>query len=303
MLANFEYYKVFYFCARYQSITTAASKLCLSQPAVTKTIKNLETVLGCTLFFRSKKGVSLTPKGQILYNKICPACELIFSAETDLDAANAQVSGVIRVAACETACRLWLIPKLQRFHNMYPQVRVEVHYLPALTIMQPQDKSEPPFDFAVINSPSVLPDSVECTDLADIEDTFVCGRAFRQLAEHEVSLDELREYPLVLMPAGSSTRQWIDDHFAKHNIQLTTTFEMATLSLVKHSILENLGVGTVPYECAREEIANGSLYRIRLTDPLPGRKIQLVTSTAHPLGVAANTFLSAFTNEGQAIGK
>ena len=303
MLANFEYYKVFYFCARYRSITTAASKLCLSQPAVTKTIKNLETVLGCKLFFRSKKGVSLTPKGQILYNKICPACELIFSAETDLDAANAQVSGNIRVAASETACRLWLIPKLQHFHNMYPQVHVEVHYLPSLDIMQAQRETDPPFDFAVINSPYISFKDTECTELADIEDTFVCGRAFRQLAEHEVTLEELREYPLVLMPTGTSTRQWVDNHFAKHNIQLTPTFEMATLSLIKHSIMENLGIGTVPYECAREEIANGTMYRVRLSDPLPGRKIMLITSTTHPLGVAANTFLNAFTSEGQATSK
>ena len=299
MLANFEYYKVFYFCARYQSITTAASKLCLSQPAVTKTIKNLETTLGCKLFFRSKKGVSLTPKGQILYNKICPACELIFSAETDLDAANAQVSGTIRIAACETACRLWLIPRLQRFHNMYPKVHVEIHYLPSLSVMRQNGASDPSFDFAVVNTPAVVTEDLECTNLADIEDTFVCGRAFRQLAEREISLDELREYPLVLMPAGSSTRRWIDAHFARHNIQLQPAFEMATLSLIKHSIMENLGVGTVPYEVAREEIADGTLYRIRLTDPLPGRKICLITSREHPLGVAANTFLSAFSADRQ----
>lgn len=60
MEISFDYYKVFYEVARSHSITLAASHLCLTQPTVTKYIKNLEAVLNCQLFLRSQKGVSLT---------------------------------------------------------------------------------------------------------------------------------------------------------------------------------------------------------------------------------------------------
>ena len=64
---NFEYYKVFYYVAKYGSLTRAASVLMTSQPAVTRTIRNLENDLSCRLFIRSKSGVELTPEGKVFY--------------------------------------------------------------------------------------------------------------------------------------------------------------------------------------------------------------------------------------------
>ena len=62
MNANFEYYKVFYYVSKYENLTKAASVLKTSQPAVTRTIHNLENILGCRLFTRSKSGMKLTPE-------------------------------------------------------------------------------------------------------------------------------------------------------------------------------------------------------------------------------------------------
>ena len=62
MNSNFEYYKIFYYVAKYENLTKAASVLKTSQPAVTRTIHNLENDLGCRLFIRSKKGMQMTPE-------------------------------------------------------------------------------------------------------------------------------------------------------------------------------------------------------------------------------------------------
>ena len=70
MEISFDYYKVFYEVARSHSITLAASHLCLTQPTVTKYIQNLEAALGCQLFVRSQKGVSMTEEGQRLFRQI-----------------------------------------------------------------------------------------------------------------------------------------------------------------------------------------------------------------------------------------
>ena len=67
MDTNFEHYKVFYYVAKYENLTKAASVLKTSQPAVTRTIHNLENILGCRLFIRSKTGMKLTPEGNIFY--------------------------------------------------------------------------------------------------------------------------------------------------------------------------------------------------------------------------------------------
>ena len=81
MEISFDYYKVFYEVARSHSITLAASHLCLTQPTVTKYIKNLEAVLNCQLFLRSQKGVSLTSEGQRLYRQISHPCQQMGQAQ------------------------------------------------------------------------------------------------------------------------------------------------------------------------------------------------------------------------------
>ena len=67
MKMNLESYKIFYFVAKCKSITAAAEKLCISQPAVSQSIKQLEKGLGCELFLRTSKGVELTEEGKILF--------------------------------------------------------------------------------------------------------------------------------------------------------------------------------------------------------------------------------------------
>ena len=78
---NFEHYKIFYYVAKFQNITMAANYLFLSQPSISRCVKNLEDELGCKLFVRSKKGVELTTGGEMLFKHISIACKHIFSAE------------------------------------------------------------------------------------------------------------------------------------------------------------------------------------------------------------------------------
>ena len=67
---NYEYYKVFYYVAKHKSITNASYALYKEQPNVTRTIKKLEQALECTLFERTRNGITLTPEGEKLYERI-----------------------------------------------------------------------------------------------------------------------------------------------------------------------------------------------------------------------------------------
>ena len=84
MAANFEYYKIFYYVAKYQNFTLAAKALLSSQPSVSRCMQALETELGCRLFIRTKRGVSLTAEGEQLYQYVAPACEQIFKGEENI---------------------------------------------------------------------------------------------------------------------------------------------------------------------------------------------------------------------------
>ena len=73
MNISYDYYRIFYFVAKHQSFTRAAAILMNNEPNISRAIKNLEHALGCTLFIRSNRGVTLTPEGQKLYTRVAAA--------------------------------------------------------------------------------------------------------------------------------------------------------------------------------------------------------------------------------------
>ena len=74
---SYDYYRTFYYVAKYKSFTGAAEALLNSQPNITRTMKKLEKELGCTLFVRQRHGIALTPEGEKLYAHISVAFEHI----------------------------------------------------------------------------------------------------------------------------------------------------------------------------------------------------------------------------------
>ena len=70
MNISLDWYKIFCEVAKKKNITVAAENLCISQPAVSQTIKQLEESLNAELFLRTKKGVTLTKEGEVLYSYV-----------------------------------------------------------------------------------------------------------------------------------------------------------------------------------------------------------------------------------------
>ena len=83
MYVDWEYYKIFYYVAKYQNFTRAARVLGNNQPNITHAMNRLESQLNCVLFIRSNRGVTLTPEGELLYSRIASAAVQIQDAEEE----------------------------------------------------------------------------------------------------------------------------------------------------------------------------------------------------------------------------
>ena len=118
MGANYEYYRIFYYVAKYQSLTKAANILCSNQPNITRCMNKLEQELGCRLLLRSSQGVTLTPEGKRLYEHVAVACEHIRAAEKELSGSRSLETGSISIGASETALHVMLLQKLKAFHAL-----------------------------------------------------------------------------------------------------------------------------------------------------------------------------------------
>lgn len=105
---NLDLYKVFYHVVQTGSISKASQELFISQPAVSQSVRQLESKLGGQLFYRTPKGITLTPEGQVLYKYIEQGYNLIMLAETKFSETINLEAGVIRIGASDMTLKYTL---------------------------------------------------------------------------------------------------------------------------------------------------------------------------------------------------
>ncbi|WP_337595476.1 LysR family transcriptional regulator [Gemmiger sp.] len=152
MYVDWDYYKIFYYVAKYQNFTKAARVLGSNQPNITHTMNKLEDQLHCVLFIRSNRGVTLTPEGENLYARISSAAVQIQDAEEVLSASASLSHGAISISATETALNIYLSERLRGFHAQYPGIRLRITNHSTLQAVQAVKNGE--VDFAVVTTPA-----------------------------------------------------------------------------------------------------------------------------------------------------
>lgn len=288
MSVSFDSYKIFYYVAKHGNITAAAKALYLSQPTVSQCILHMEHELCCRLFVRSKKGVRLTPEGELLFRHVETACTQLWEAEDKINAAVHLHDGIIRIGATETTLHHYLLPYLHRFKETYPDIRLKISNNNTPATLKALDTGR--IDFAIIvASASALP---SCTlyPLADFQDIVIAGNKYSELGSRTLSLKELCSWPLICMESGTVTRQFLDNFFLSHGLTLSPDIELATIDLITPMVLNNLGIGFVPVDFASRKLKQGKIFQIALSEKLPQRQICLALSEDHPLSSAATQF-------------
>ena len=175
---NLEYYKIFYYTAKQKSVTLAAEKLSISQPAVSQAIKHLEKDLGCALFVRTAKGVRLTKEGEMLFSYVERGCEAILSGEKRLLEMLNLEKGEICIGASDMTLKYYLLPYLERFHEKYPNIRVTVTNAPTPETLQ--HLADGRIDFGIVSSPVEPQGWLKIIPVKEIRDVFVAGKKYKE---------------------------------------------------------------------------------------------------------------------------
>lgn len=126
MYENLNNYRIFYTVASLGNISKAADKLYISQPAISKSISNLEKGLNVTLFSRTSKGVTLTEEGEILYQHIGNAFDSINQAEDEIKKIHDLGIGQLKIGVSTSLCKHILLDYLKDFINENPHIKVTI---------------------------------------------------------------------------------------------------------------------------------------------------------------------------------
>ena len=286
MKTKLDYYRIFYETARFASFTTAAQHLYISQSAISQCIHQLENDLNVKLFFRSRRGVSLTKEGELLFQKIETAMQAIEQGETLLERLQHLESGALTIAAGDTITSHFLLPYLEKFHALYPNIRIEMANSYSSHMIQFVKDGKA--DLAFINLPA--DDEELCIEpCLEIHDIFVSGPEF--CAKHNYTREEIAQLPLILLEKNSSSRHYIDKQFKENNIELEPQIEIAAHELLIRFASIHLGVSCVVEEFSKEELEKGVIKCLNLNSPLPPRNIGCAYMKSSPLSLAAKAFL------------
>lgn len=272
---NYESYKIFYHVELNQSISKAADKLLISQPAVSYQIKVLEEQLGITLFVRTKKGVTLTDEGKILYSYISKGIENFINGENALTNLKNLDYGIIRIGASTTVSKHVLMPYLKIFHKLYPNI--EINITNNLTEELMRELRNGNLDILILNLPMKEGKDLDIKNILEVQDIFVANKDYYDILNKKISLNDLNNYPLLFQKKPSNTRDYLDNYLNTNKIKLIPKMEIVSYNLIMDFIKIGFGIGYATKEFIKEELNNGDLYELNVIPKIPKRFIGAVT--------------------------
>lgn len=259
--------KVFYSVAKNLSFTKASQELFVSQPAITKHIRELESLYQVRLFNRMGSRISLTEGGKLLLEH----CEQILAdyrrLEYDMHLLNNEYSGQLRLGASTTIAQYVLPPILARFTERYPKIKVSLIDTNSRNIEVAIQNHD--IDLGMVEGVFRLPnlkyEPFLCDELVVVADS----RQSAKLPE-ELAIEEFVQLPLVLRERGSGTLDTIEMVLAEHGLKLSSLNVIMNLGGtegIKSFIGYSNAAGIVSIQSVSRELREG-MFRVLEVDDL-----------------------------------
>ena len=256
--------RVFHAVANSGSFTRASEELFLTQPGISKHVKQLEESLGIRLFDRLGKTVILTQAGEVLFESTKKVFETISETRARIDDLKTMNGGQLKIGASFTA-GIYIVPGyVGRFNRMYPKVDVSLDISLSGRIAEKIVSNE--LDIGFIGAP--------CEDSRVVAKKFLEDRLVLIIAKGHswrgqrfVGLDELSDRPFVVSKKGSGTRAFVEKRMEKEGVSIKKKIEFGNTEAVKKAVSAGIGVSILSEYAVEDAKASGEIETVPLTDP------------------------------------
>lgn len=291
MEITYDYYRIFYYVAKYGSFSRAAEVLLRGQPNITKTINNLEAQLGCKLFLRSNRGVALTPEGEKLFKHAEIAFENLSKAENEIISERSSDSGLISIATTEIALYGSLLPALTEFNSHFPNVKIRLENLNSPQAIDAVKNGIA--DFAVVTLFEKPDSQFKVQTIKEFREPLCCKKGYITGYENDIF-----SRPYISINRGSYTYKFYQKFLLSCGINKEPDIEVATAAQVLTLIKAGIGIGFVSEFLAEDALQNGIIEKISLSELPPSRSICLIENKKQSLNAAANKFIKYIQKTG-----
>ena len=251
--------KVFYTVAKALNFNRAAQQLNISQPAVTRHIKELEELYKTTFFDRSRRKIALTIAGEILLQHTHLIFEQYQKLDFDLNLLQNKTDGVLHIGASTTIAQYVLPAYLAKFHQRFPDVKVELTNANSLEIEQLlADKG---IELGLVEG-AVHNADLKYTPFLEDEIVLVSRVKNEALTARTISPDELKRLPLLTRESGSGTNEIVEEYLQRvglHYKDLVIQMQLGSTESIKNYLFHSNTFSFLSVYSVQQELADDRL--------------------------------------------
>lgn len=277
---------VFQSVARNLSFTKAANELFITQPAISKHIKELESEFGVKLFDRVGNKIHLTKAGDTLLSYAAPILSLHQEVKFKLSLLSGDLEGNLRIGASTTIAQYVIPPVLAKFHERHPDIRLSL--LNGNTEYIEKQLLNNEIDLGIVEGEPTNSDIQYAPFLND--ELIVFTSSQNRIVTNPVSHEEFIKLPLVLRERGSGTLEIIEKRLKLHQIspkQLNVLLFLGSTEAIKSYVKTGSGVGIVSKFAIEQELSNNIFRQLIIPELKFDRQFYFISPKGpEPLGLS-----------------
>ncbi len=293
---EWSFLEAFVAVARSGSVSAAARKIHITQPAVSVRIRRLEEQVGERLFHRSGRGVALTAAG----SHLLPRAEEALLAAKAFSTAAADYSGVrggeLRIGTTDVAS-IYILPGAYRlFLRRFSEVELSVRVEGTTSLLAALREGE--IEIAVVSLPAEGDDLV-VTKIASDPLVAVLPSSHPLAKRSRVDLGQLVATPMITFKRDSVTRRMVEREFGLRGLEPRIGMEISSPEAIRKLVEVGLGFSFLPARSVRREVREGRLASPKITGVRFDRTIGAVMLEGRYLSPAAQAFLDTVKIRGE----
>lgn len=250
------------------SMTAAADKLYLTQPAVSQQIRSLEEEMGVELLVRGVRQVKATPQGELLYEQAKRILQLVQNTEASVKSMGAELKGSIKIGTTNSVGLQLMSPIVGRLLRRSADLKVRVDYGKGEELVRQFKKNQ----LDVVILPEVEKEFQ--LDLEGTEKKFLLKEEMWLVASSkevglppQIKLEDIHDYPFInYVEEYPNFNDLLQNKLSSHKIEVGILFESSNVGTLKRVIESGLGIGFLPAHSVKKQVRSGRMNRIYVSD-------------------------------------
>ena len=264
MSLNLHLLRLFATVVRTGSFSRAADALHISQPAISKGVRDFELQVGCRLLDRTPKGVRPTREGQALARHAETLFAAERAAEDELLSLRSLDSGSLRIGASTTIATYMIAEHLGIFHREYPGI--DLHLIIANTRDIADLMIAHEIEIALVEGPIEDEQLLSQAWRTDAMSLVVSPQHRFAASQHAIDSEELNDEVLIVREPGSGSREVVAQVLASRGIEPKRTLEIGSTEAIKQTVAGGLGVSIISSATISDQVKLGRLKVVAMRD-------------------------------------